>query len=100
MPSFDRHECPICHRLIAENWRRRHMREHGGRGENPRPLPDRTWIDHTFTVLPCGKQVNQERRNQCCRTECPEKSFREIDRCYAENMQRNPLRGSGLHNWR
>ena len=54
----------------AELWR--HI---GGR--------DTTGANYIPERLPCGRVINQSgRTDQCCRTECPEKSSEEIERCY------------------
>lgn len=35
-------------------------------------------------ALPCGKQINQNRNDQCCKTECPAKSAGQLNRCYLQ----------------
>lgn len=32
-------------------------------------------------LLPCGKQYNPD-NNECCRTICPDKDVKQIDKCY------------------
>lgn len=44
---------------------------------------DRTGQNYVPERLPCGKPVNLgDRRDQCCRTECPSLSDKEIEQCY------------------
>ncbi len=83
MSHFDRIECEVCHHFIGENTMHQHMRSHGERGEHPRPLPDGTGQNYVASRLPCGREVNQGRQDECCRVVCPEKGFAEIEECYA-----------------
>lgn len=38
--------------------------------------------DYFPKKLPCGKIINRGRTDQCCATECPDKTPKEIDDCY------------------
>jgi hypothetical protein len=83
--SFDRKECPICHRFVPTNWIPRHMAAHEERGEKPRLLP-MEFGEHRFFILPCGREV-ESRDGDCCRTVCAGKTFAEIDECYAQHKE-------------
>jgi hypothetical protein len=39
--------------------------------------------------LPCGVEINQDCRDKCCRTVCPDKSDAEIDDCHRTNKRKN-----------
>ncbi len=59
-------------------------------GREVEELKDKTSIDPPpRTTLPCGRVINPT-LNQCCQSECPGKSFREIDRCYQACKDNGP----------
>jgi hypothetical protein len=41
-------------------------------------------IDYVPKILPCGEEINQDEDNgECCRTVCPNKTNRQIDKCFS-----------------
>jgi hypothetical protein len=75
-------QCPTCGRWVVNQVFSRHVA-----ACKPRPA-DRTGTGYAPSSLPCGKEINQGRRDQCCRTECPGKSFSQIDECYNRHKGR------------
>lgn len=53
--------------------------------ESPKFIPE---------VLPCGKQVNENYRPgqqvQCCRTECPQYDWKQIEMCAKSHKKDKP----------
>jgi hypothetical protein len=88
--TYPRDKCAICGREIASNCMTRHRREEHADpfpAATPATEPDRTGRYYIPTMLPCGKRINDGRKDQCCMTECPEKTSEEIIACYDEHKR-------------
>jgi hypothetical protein len=40
-------------------------------------------VNYIPVKLPCGKEINKDRFNECCMTVCKNKTAKDIDICYA-----------------